>query len=445
MTDFLDKVITFAGDHWLWLSGGAALVVLLWLATVLGRVRAEPARSRLMAPVNWYAGHRGARRLTVNVVGVALIIWFAQTFSLWVQPALTPDMLFTPPVVGPQGVYVAMVEEGLLEDRVTYTGTVLPYEDAMVYARVDGYVRDLKVYPGDHVTKGQVLVTLETSELDPRMDHARADVAFWKAELERDQELFEAGAISASQFDRTRQQYQVAEAKHKLIQTQRDYATVRALTDGWISERKIYPGVYVKKGEALLKIDQLDRVRIQCEVAAKDLLHIRAGTLAYLRFPHTDPEVIRRAFSKRIANPNGEGTEQHDTPRVRAEVAVVFPAQDPKTRTGTVEIRLPNPGLILKTNTYVVGELVRARAEKALRVPASALNSLPDGKTVLFVGPAFAEEGPAEMREVKIGLRTRGFVQILEGVQLGEFVVTKGNRSLTDGQTIRVVRREGGV
>jgi hypothetical protein len=198
MTDFLDKVTSFAAENDLWLAGGAALVVLLLLAVVLSRERAGRQRGRLLAPLNWYAGHRGARRFTVNVVGVTLIIWFAQTFSLWVQPTLTPDMLFMPPVIGPQGVDVVIVEEGPLEDLVTYTGTVLPYEDNMVYARVDGYVKELKVYPGDRVKKGQVLATLETSELDPRMDRARADVAFWKAEFERDKDLFEAGAISAS-------------------------------------------------------------------------------------------------------------------------------------------------------------------------------------------------------------------------------------------------------
>ncbi|MCZ6563008.1 MAG: hypothetical protein O6948_08830, partial [Deltaproteobacteria bacterium] len=109
-----------------------------------------------------------------------------------------------------------------------------------------------------------------------------------------------------------------------------------------------------------------------------------------------------------------------------------------------VEVRLPNPGAVFKSNTYVVGDFYRAHAKKAVRVPRSALITLPGGKTVVFVGPAFADQGPAEAREVQVGVRGKRFVQILEGVKPGEFVIYEGNRGLTDGENVMVVRREGG-
>ncbi len=129
---------------------------------------------------------------------------------------------------------------------------------------------------------------------------------------------------------------------------------------------------------------------------------------------------------------------------LRAEVSVVFPSEDHATRTGIVEVRLPNPGVVLKSNTYVMGDLVRAHAKKAVRVPRSALVPIPGGKTVVFVGPAFADQGPAEAREVQVGVRGKRFVQILKGVKSGEFVIYEGNRGLTDGENVMVVRREGG-
>ncbi|HIN91249.1 MAG TPA: hypothetical protein EYM99_00325 [Alphaproteobacteria bacterium] len=98
----------------------------------------------------------------------------------------------------------------------------------------------------------------------------------------------------------------------------------------------------------------------------------------------------------------------------------------------------------MKTNTYVVAELVKRRVEQAVVIPVAALTPVPELGTVVFVGPAFSEEGPAELRQVKIGLRAGREVQILDGVMPNEFVVTLGNRILTDGQTVRVVHREGG-
>ena len=437
MSGFFNNLVNLIQDHWFWLLIGVALSALLWLAIHIGR------GGSVLAPFRWYAERRALRRLTVNILGVALIIWFAKTFALWVQPALTPDMLFTPPVVGPQGVNISMVEQRSLEDRVTYTGNVRPYEEIMVYSRIDGYVEKLKVYPGDRVKKGEILVSLETSEIEPRIKHTLADMTFWKGELKRDHELFETGAIGHSQFDRSRQQYAVAKARYELIKTQRDYSTIRARIDGWISERRVYPGVYVKKGTPLLKIDQLDQVRIQCEVAEKDLQWIHPGTTVYLRFPQLNSGLIRKTFADRVVE--SDVTDGPDSiPLLRSEVTVVFPAIDPKTRTGIVEVRLPNPDHTLKTNTYVVAELVKRRVEKALVIPKAALTPVPELGTVVFVGPAFSEEGPAELRQVKIGLRAGQEVQILDGVMPNEFVVTLGNRVLIDGQTVRVVHREGG-
>jgi len=437
MSGFFHTLVDLVQEHWFWLLIGVALSVLLWLTIRIG------GGGSLPAPFRRYAESRALRRLTVNILGVALIIWFAKTFALWVQPTLTPDMLFTLPVVGPQGVNVSMVEKRSLEDRVTYTGNVRPYEEIMVYARIDGYVEKLKVYPGDRVKKGELLVLLETSEIEPRIKHTLADMTFWKGELKRDHELFETGAIGHSQFDRSRQQYAVAKAKYDLIKTQRDYSTIRAMIDGWISERHVYRGVYVKKGTPLLKIDQLDQVRIQFEVAEKDLQWIHPGTTVYLRFPQLNTSLIRKTFANRIIELD-TNDDPDSVPLLRSEVTAVFPVVDPKTRTGTVEVLLFNPGYILKTNTYVVAELVKRRVEQAVVIPVAALTPVPELGTVVFVGPAFSEEGPAELRQVKIGLRAGREVQILDGVMPNEFVVTLGNRILTDGQTVRVVHREGG-
>jgi RND family efflux transporter MFP subunit len=213
----------------------------------------------------------------------------------------------------------------------------------------------------------------------------------------------------------------------------------------------IYPGVYVKKGTPLLKIERLDRVRIQFDVAEKDLLNFRKGTAVYLHFPQVEPKIIRHAFSDYLRNRKAvqlaslrEDHNPHGDAVLRAEVSVVFPTEDPVTRTGTVEVRLPNPGAVLKSNTYVMGDFVKAHAKKAIRVPQSALVLVPGGNPFVFVGPAFADQGPAEKREVQLGIRGKRYVQILEGVKPNEFVIYEGNRGLTDGENVMVVHREGG-
>ena len=78
-------------------------------------------------------------------------------------------------------------------------------------------------------------------------------------------------------------------------------------------------------------------------------------------------------------------------------------------------------------------------------VPERALTPMPGGKLVIFVAPAFSDQGEAELREVKVGLRTGKEAQILEGLEEPAFVVVAGNRSLTGGETVTVIAREGGL
>ncbi|MEC4683576.1 MAG: efflux RND transporter periplasmic adaptor subunit [Nitrospirota bacterium] len=441
MHRILRHIGDFLHDHEGWLIGGGILIGFLLLALYFERRGITWERVAHWGPVRWYGDHPAARRFTVQLAGVLLIFWLAQTYSLWVTPTLRPSQLFTPPVVGPQGVDLAMARVvDHLEDRVSYTGTVRPYEETVVYARTDGYVKQLAVYPGDTVHKGQVLAVLETSNLDPVLKKAQAGFAYWQAERARSEALFKGGSISRSALDQVRQNFRIAKAQVSLLETRIGYATIRARTDGLIAKRWIYPGVYVKTGQPVLSIDNLDRVRIRFSVGERDLLYLHPGSRVYLRFPQMAPDLLRQSFSNRLAV---ERTSHRL--RVTAKVAVVFPNEDPQTRTGTVEVRLENPHHILKSNTYTVGSLVRRETDHALVVPRSAVIRISEGKpSVVFTGPRFSDDGEVKRKKVVTGMSSQRYIQVIKGIKPEEFVVTRGNRIITDGQTVHVLHREGG-
>ncbi len=425
-------MLTFLAHNSLWLLLGVALVALLLFSVRLGR-QERTWQGRLLAPLNWYSRDLAARRLTVNVLGAALILWGVHAFTAWVTPALRPSQLFTPPVVGPQPVRVAEAKAGALDELATYTGTVRPWEDDVIYARVDGWVDKLNVYPGDAVHTGEVLATLDLSALRPQREKAQAQVTFWRAEYGRDQKLYETGAISASHFDATQMRYQAAQAALQQITTDIGYATLRSPFDGVIAMRHVYPGDYVHKGEKVVKVDDLNRVRIQFDVSESDLEWVHPGSAVYLRFPQLDEAAFRERFPKRfVEEPDGGGA-------LEARVAAVFPMENPMTRTAIVEVRLDNPARVLQENTYVVGDLVRRSIAKGTLVPTAALTTEPNGKQVVFVVPPLSDQGAVEARTVTVGLRGPEEVQILKGVNAGELVVVEGNRELVDGQTVDVL------
>jgi len=257
--------------------------------------------------------------------------------------------------------------------------------------------------------------------------------------LKRDRQLSRQGAIPASQLDLTRSKELAAAAKLKLMQTEIGYATIKARSDGWVSERFVDPGQYVQKGKPVLSYERLKKVRVRFDVAEQDLAAIKTGSEVILEFS----QIPRSRF---------EGTEWrrrllkgYENPAVRARITAVFPRLDKRSRLGVVEVLLDNPGMVLRSNTYVVGHLVTGRVENAWAVPQSALTQMPDGKTVIFIGPTFADQGEVEMREVKVGLRNGAEAQILKGLDENAYVVVAGNRKLTGGETVMVLKRTGGL
>ncbi len=415
---------------------------LSWLAwlqdnTLLALVIGAP----LAALVIWrlIRGGIGVRRAVINVVGIGLVVWGTLWFADWVQPSLTSEDLFTLPVVGPQAVKVVLVKQKTIERTATYTGSVHPYERVMLRARTDGFVKEISGYPGDHVDKGQILVRLETSEIAPRLAKARAELRFLRAELKRDERLFTGGAIPVSAIELSRSKEQVAAATIELLETEIGYATVRAPSDGWVSRRAVDPGQYVRKGQHLLAYVRLTKVRVRFDVAIQDLVHLKPGSTVILEFPEIPPARIAGAsLAERLL-------EGYKDAAIRTAVTSVFPSADEKSRLGIVEVVIDNPDLVLKPNIYVIGHFVTGRADNAWVVPERALTPMPGGKTVIFIAPAFSDQGEAEMREVKVGLRTGREAQILDGISEPIFVVVAGNRSLTSGETVMVITREGGL
>ena len=404
-----------------------------WLSLGIGAPLAALLLWRLIK------GGLGVRRAVINVVGAGLVLWGTLWFADWVQPSLTSEDLFTPPVVGPQAVKVALATQKTLERTATYTGAVHPYERVVLQARTSGFVEEVAAYPGDYVEAGQIVVELETTELEPRLQMALAELRFLRAELKRDKKLSKAGAISPSAIELSRSKERVAAATAKLLKTEIGYATVLAPSDGWVSKRAVDPGQYVQKGQHLLAYVRLAEVRIRFDVAIQDLAWISRGSEVVLEFPEIP---ARRASSAGWADRLVDG---YPNPAVRANVTSVFPSADERSRLGVVEVMIPNPDLLLKSNAYVIGHFVTDRATDAWVVPERALTPMPGGKTVIFVAPAFADQGEAEMREVRVGLRNGKEAQILEGLEEPAYVVVAGNRSLTSGETVMVIAREGGL
>lgn len=359
----------------------------------------------------------------------------------------------------PFPVTLAAVERGLIAGAATYTGRVAAFNEEEIFARVMGRIVEMRVYPGDRIERGQVVARLDDAELGSQVQAAEAMAATARAnrlqmeaeltaarkgtvqmEAEtgyqllvaaRDEELFTKGAISQEEAENSRAMAATArarveqmramenaadkkleaagamvaqsEAQLRTAQVVRGYVEIAAPSTGYVVKRLVAPGVLVGPGMAILKITQVDKVRLQANVGEKDLAAIKVGS------PVT------------VATADGQAT-------ITALVTSVFPYVEEDSRTAVIEAVVANPERRFIPGQFVRMQFTTGTRQDALIVPGGAVSRL-GGKARVWV----LQDGRAEPREVVTGLENPDRVEIVKGLAGDERVVVRGHEGLYAG------------
>lgn len=292
--------------------------------------------------------------------------------------------------------------------RVEVTGQVAPLFQATLSSRIQGTIDELLVREGVKVSKGQLLIQLDSRDLEADLARADAEVENTKVQLDRMNQLYAQDAVSKQEMENAIRSYKVAEANRKAVEAQLSYTAVRAPFDGIITEKKVEAGELASPGQPLLKMEDPQRLRLEATVAEGDLKSLSRGD----KIPVTIDALGRPAFI---------GT-----------VSQILPAGDPQTHTFMVKVDLP------KTAGLKTGMFGRFPLEKgtthAILVPSTAVVERGELNSVFVVG----EDRIARLRWIKLGRRYEKQVEILSGINEGERIVMDGSRGV-DGAAVQVV------
>lgn len=380
------------------------------------------------------------------VVLIAAGAW-ALYANLWpARPAMDMNMRVTSGAT-PFPVVIVPLERGSITGTVTYTGSVAPFVEEDVYPRVTGRIVEMLVYPGDAVRPGQVLARLDSVELSSKVREAEAaravaranrtqmekelaiaesEAVYARAMAKRTERLFNTGAVARQEWESEIAMTETADAKREaarakvlaaessLAQSEaalrttaivRGYTEIVAQTAGYVVKRLVAPGVLVQPGMAVLKVAQIDKVRLQANVGEKDLGSIKVGSPVTVSTTSGDP------FTARVTS--------------------VFPFVDQGPRTAVVEAIVDNPQRRLLSGQYVTMQFVTGERPEALTVPRSAIVRM-GGKAAVWV----AAEDRAEQRDVVTGLEGPERVEIVSGLQGTERVIARGHEGLYAGALV---------
>lgn len=337
---------------------------------------------------------------------MAKILSSATALFLFLVPAFSHGRDGVPPVI------VAPVEQDVFYDRTEALGTLRANESVVLTATVSETINSIHFEDGQRVKKGFVLVEMTSDEEHALLSEAVSRLEEAKLQYERVKPLVERGAAPVSLGDERRREFQTAEAQLRAIQSRLEDRIIRAPFDGVVGIRNISVGSLVMPGDQITTLDDDSVMKLDFSVPAIYLSEIRVGLPILAR---------SRAYPGR----NFEG-----------EVYSIDSRIDPVTRSFIVRALIPNPDRLLKPGLFMTVEL-RRNQRSALVLPEEAL--IPYGsENAVFVVQKKDGTHQIERRQVDIGARRPGDVEVVSGIDEGELVVIHGTTTTRPGQEVRI-------
>ena len=368
--------------------------------------------------------------LTVAVLTVFLGYRVNQALKQQAKPAAAPR-------VAMPTVEISKVRLGPLNEKVFLVGALKPVAQVDVVSKMTGRIDQLNAEIGDWVRKGTLIAKVDEDEVRQQVNRAAAvlevakaslsqketDLEILKKELDRTVELHENQLIPRRDLDTAEARYRGAIAQEKLAEAQIDQAQaelrelrvrldntrILAPISGLVGKRHLDNGALVNPSMPVVSLVDLSTMVMEINAPEKDLVKIRAGLEA---------NIVLDAYPEQ---------------KFKGRVIRLSPILDPATRTGSVEIEVPNPKMMLKAEMFARVELDLGTRHNTLLVPREALVSHDQQRGVFKI-----QDDIARFQPVDAGVTQGGDVEVISGLKEGEAVITLGVNLVKNGDKVQL-------
>ena len=351
----------------------------------------------------------------IKWVAVVLCLLMTAGLGVVVMTDRAQEAAAPPPASGPVPVTATQVVLREFADRIEAIGNARARESVTISAQVTEVVGQTTFSDGDTIKAGDILVALIDSEESAQLAEARADLAEAVKQHARVAELVKRGNAAASRLDRQTALRDAAQARMDAVSARLSDRLIRAPFDGVLGLRLVSPGSLLEPGDPIVTLDDIEVIKLDFPVPEIHLAalavgqNIEAASVVYPGFVF------------------------------KGVVTAIEPRVDPVTRAVGVRAEIPNSEKLLKPGMLLTVGLI-SRLRQAPAVPESALLHSREGHFVFRIGDA----GTVRRQPVRIGARSPGKVEILDGLQPGDRVVVDGVHRVRDDQQVEIVKMTSG-
>ncbi len=308
-------------------------------------------------------------------------------------------------------VEVARVKVVNLQDDIRATGTLQSNDAVMLRPEVAGRISRINFTDGQRVSKGQLLLAFDSAVARAELQQVDAELRIAKANLQRNTELAQQRFIAERVREESAAAVQVLEAKRALAQARLDKLEIRAPFAGMMGIANVSVGDYVKDGVDIAHLQDNSQVKVDFRVPERFIGQVQKGQMLELAVDAYPQEIFK------------------------ARVDAIDTQVESSGRSVLLRGRIANPDYRLKPGMFARVRLVLAERGEALMVPEEAL--VPNGQEMAVWKIV---EGKAQRTPIKTGVRREAQVEVIEGLQADDLVVTAGQVRLNrDGMPVRIL------
>ena len=307
----------------------------------------------------------------------------------------------------PTFVAVAPVRSERLSQKLEALGNARANESVDISSKTSNVVTEVMFRDGERVRRGQLLVQLDDAQA--RADVAAADAAVAESErlFNRSRELMATEALSKAQFDQLEATLKANRARLASANARLGDTVIRAPFSGRVGLRRVSVGTLISPGDVITTLDDTSVIKLDFSVPENFLATMREG----LAVRATAPALSGRAFSGKVSS--------------------IDSRVDMNSRAVTVRALLANDDGALRPGMFLNVSLANDERE-SLTIPEQALTPEAERQFVFVVS-----DGKAQRREVRIGARRPGTVEVVKGLSAGEQVIVEGTQKVRDGAAVR--------
>jgi membrane fusion protein (multidrug efflux system) len=311
-------------------------------------------------------------------------------------------------------VEVVVARMDTVRDEIAATGQIEAVQSIDLRPEVDGRIVEIVIREGQEVEQGTPLFKVDDAQLRAQVAQLEAQRDLAQQALARAKDLAQQNASSTADLEKAEAEARSAQAQYDLQRIRLERTTVRAPFAGVVGQRYVSLGDYVTSSTKLSSLHTVNPQRATFQVPERFARQLRPGQQVSFRVA----AIAGRDFT--------------------GDVDFVDPVVQLPGRTILVKARVPNPARLLQPGMFIEARLVTAVRSQAIVVPEDAVVPAAGASFVWVVS-----DGKVDRRKVTLGVRTPGFVEVMDGVKAGEQVVTGGLELLAPGAPVmpRVVER----